>query len=131
MIQLGVNRTWLAQECDYTPDSLRQILAPNGKGKTDKALRRIWEALDREEQRQKTALGISEFLPFRLVLEPDKEQFDRWMRAAYKSHNSFEQWAKQGLDKYAGSISFIYQWFSAATDNRLTTEMHNQLAVRT
>lgn len=101
MIQLGVNRAWLAEQCDYTPDSLRQILAPNGKGKTDKALRRIWEALDREEQRQKTALGISEFLPIRLVLEPEKEQFDRWMRAAYKSHNSFEQWAKQGLDKYA------------------------------
>ena len=102
MIKLGVNRAWLADQCDYTPDSLRQILAPNGKGKTDKALRRIWEALDREEQRQKVALGISELLPFRVVLEPDQARFDRWMQAAHlKPGQTFSEWAMKGLDALA------------------------------
>ena len=101
MLQLGVDRAWLAEQCDYTTDSLRQILAPKGKGKTDKALRRIWEALDREEQRQKDALTKPKTLTHRVILKPSDEQFDRWMRAAYRHHNSFDQWAKEGLDRLA------------------------------
>lgn len=105
MLQLGVDRAWLAQQCDYTPDSLRQILAPNGKGKTDKALRRIWEVLDREEERQKNALGIPEIIPFRVVLEPDKQRFDSWMRAVYsKPGRTFDEWATAGLDALADEV---------------------------
>ena len=102
MIKLGVNRTWLAEQCDYSMSTLASALAPNGSNKTDKALRRIWEALDREEQRQKVALGISELLPFRVVLEPDQARFDRWMQAAHlKPGQTFSEWATAGLDTLA------------------------------
>lgn len=57
MLKLGVDRAWLALQCDYSASHIAKILAPNGdiKAKTDKALRRIWESLDREEVRQKAA----------------------------------------------------------------------------
>jgi SOS-response transcriptional repressor LexA len=113
MLQLGVDRAWLATECDYTPDSLRQILAPNGKGKTQKALRRIWEALDREEERQRGKDASPEPIPFRVVLEPSKERFDRWMQAVYaKPGRNFDDWATTGLDALAereiGTYPTIY-----------------------
>lgn len=104
MIQLGVDRPWLCRECDYKPGSLAQILAPNGnqKFKTDKALRRIWEALDREEERQKSAVMLPAPLGHRVFIEPTEEQFDTWMQAVYQQPGrSFDQWAKTGLDALA------------------------------
>lgn len=103
MMQLGVDRAWLAEQCDYKPGTLAAILAPNGnKGhKTDKALRRIWEALDREEQRQKQAVYKPASLTNTVTLTPTVAQFDRWMRAAYRNHDSFDEWAKEGLDALA------------------------------
>lgn len=103
MMQLGVDRAWLAEQCDYKPGTLAAILAPNGnKGhKTDKALRRIWEALDREEERQKAVHFKPATLTNTVTLTPTVEQFDRWMRAAYRNHDTFDEWAKQGLDRLA------------------------------
>ena len=103
MLQLGVDRTWLAEQCDYTKGSLARILAPNGdpKAKTDKALRRIWEALDREEERQKAEHFKPATLTNTVTLTPTVEQFDRWMKAAYRHHDSFDAWAKAGLDRLA------------------------------
>jgi hypothetical protein len=109
MLQLGVDRTWLAEQCDYTKGSLARILAPNGdpKAKTDKALRRIWEALDREEERQKQALYKPATLTNTVTLTPTVAQFDRWMKAAYKYHDSFDEWAKEGLDRLAENESTL------------------------
>jgi hypothetical protein len=103
MMQLGVDRVWLAQQCDYSPGSLAAILAPNGnqKSKTEKALRRIWEALDREELRQKSAIYRPAPLTNTVTLTPTQAQFDRWMKAAYQKHDSFDNWAKEGLDLLA------------------------------
>lgn len=102
MLQLSVNREWLAKVCDYTPDSLRQILAPNGKGKTNKALRRIWEALDREEARQKSAVMLPAPLGHRVFIEPTEDQFNSWMQAVYQQPGrTFDAWAKTGLDTLA------------------------------
>jgi len=102
MMQLGVDRPWLCKECDYTPSTLANILAPKGSAKNDKALRRIWEALDREETRQRAAVATVKPLAHRVMLEPTGEQFDRWMQAVY-SHpgRNFDAWAKFGLDQLA------------------------------
>lgn len=104
MLQLNVDRPWLCQECDYKPGSLAQILAPNGnqKFKTDKALRRIWEALDREEERQKSAVMLPAPLGHRVFIEPTEAQFDHWMQAVYQQPGrTFDTWAKTGLDSLA------------------------------
>lgn len=103
MLQLGVDRDWLAKQCDYSLRTMAAILAPNASpaNKTDKALRRIWEALDREEQRQKQAIYKPAPLTNTVTLTPTVEQFDRWMRAAYRNHDSFDEWAKAGLDAIA------------------------------
>jgi hypothetical protein len=104
MLQLGVDRDWIAANCDYSKSHLANMLAPNGstKHKTDKALRRIWEALDREEERQKNAHRIPAPLGHRVVIEPTDQQFDRWMRAAYSQPGrTFDQWAKDGLEEKA------------------------------
>jgi SOS-response transcriptional repressor LexA len=102
MLQLGVDRAWLANACDYSLSTLGNAIAPNGSNKTDKALRRIWEALDREEERQKGLSTSNEKVPFRVVLEPDKERFDRWMQAVYsKPGRTFDDWATTGLDALA------------------------------
>ena len=104
MLRLGVDRAWIAKECDYKSGSLAQILAPNGnqKYKTDKALRRIWEALDREEECQRANIGIIKPLGHRVFMEPSEKQFDRWMQAVYaKPGRNFDDWAKQGLDAMA------------------------------
>ena len=104
MLQLGVDRPWLAQECDYSQSTIANFLAPNGdpKSKTQKALRRIWEALDREEERQKSAVMLPAPLGHRVFLEPTEEQFDTWMQAVYQQPGrSFDQWSKKGLDALA------------------------------
>lgn len=102
MLQLGVDRDWLAQACDYSKSTLASALAPNGSNKTDKALRRIWEALDREEERQKAAATSTAAPLFRVVIEPEQARFDRWMQAVYaKPGRNFDEWAKQGLDQIA------------------------------
>lgn len=106
MLQLGVDRKWLADACDYKPGSIASILAPKGNPshKTDKALRRIWEALDREEERQKNANRAPAALGHRVVIEPTEAQFDRWMSAAYsRPGRTFDQWAKEGLTALADS----------------------------
>lgn len=103
MMQLGVDRMWLAEQCDYSKRTMGAILAPNGSpaNKTDKALRRIWEALDREEERQKAEHFKPATLTNTVTLTPSVAQFDRWMKAAYRNHDSFDEWAKQGLDRMA------------------------------
>jgi len=99
MIKLGVDRAWLARQCDYTTDSLRQILAPNGKGKTAKALRRIWEALEREEIRQKRP-AVQEAV-CQIVVRPDVEEFTKWNKAALSKKKTVEDWAIDALNKAA------------------------------
>lgn len=82
MLQLGVDRAWLAKECDYSLRTMAAILAPNASpaNKTDKALRRIWEALDREEERQKSP--ATTFERQQLVLRPTDDEYENWCRAA-------------------------------------------------
>jgi hypothetical protein len=104
LIQLGKDRAWLAQECDYSLAHIANALAPNGddKAKTRKALRRMWEALDREEERQRMAAEAPSALGHRVVLEPTKEQFDAWTRCAVLSREgNLDDWAKAGLDAKA------------------------------
>lgn len=102
MMQLGVDRPWLCAQCDYSPSTLASVLAPKGTNKTDKALRRIWEALDREEARQKSAIAIPAPLGHRVFIEPTEEQFDTWMQAVYhQPGRTFDTWAKEGLDALA------------------------------
>lgn len=104
MRELGVDRTWLAAATDYTPAHLANILAPNGdeKSKTKKALRRIWEALDREESARKLAAAMPSPLGYRVFIEPTEEQFDRWMAAAYSvPGRNFDHWSREGLDALA------------------------------
>jgi len=104
MMQLGVNRAWLAEQCDYSMSSIANMLATGGNpaSKNDKSLRRIWEALDREEERQRGANLLPVGVPFRVLLEPEKEQFDRWMSAAYSvPGRTFDEWASAGLDDLA------------------------------
>jgi hypothetical protein len=36
-----------------------------------------------------------------VTLTPTVAQFDRWMKAAYRNHDSFDEWAKEGLDALA------------------------------
>ena len=107
MLQLGVDRPWLAEQCDYTPDSLRQILAPNGKGKTNKALRRIWEALDREESRQSAAKTNPPFERQQLVLRPTDAEYEQWCRAANGKPTNL--WAIEMLNEAAS------RWNAAAS----------------
>lgn len=103
MLKLGVDRAWLAEQCDYTAGSLARILAPNGdpKAKTDKALRRIWEALDREEQRQKRPLAPESIC--QIVVRPSVDKFTEWNKAALNEKITIEQWAIQALNKAAES----------------------------
>jgi len=101
MLQLGISRQWLAGACDYSSSTLASIIAPKGTNRTDKALRRVWEVLDREEERQKAALRAPGPLTNIVTLTPSVAQFDRWMKAAYATHDSFDAWAKEGLDRRA------------------------------
>ena len=104
LAQLGKDRAWLATVCDYSAAHIANALAPNGddKSKTQKALRRMWEALDREEERQRMELEAPKALGHRVVLEPTKAQFDRWTTAAVLSPaGNLDDWAKQGLDAKA------------------------------
>lgn len=101
MIELGISREWLAEKCDYKPATLANILAPGGSHKTDKALRRIAEVLEAEEILRKQTIFKPATLTNAVTLTPTVAQFDRWMKAAYTTHNSFDEWAKQGLDRMA------------------------------
>lgn len=93
MMKLAVDRTWLANQCDYKPGTLAAILAPNGnKGhKTEKALRRIWEALDREETRQ-TSPTTATSAKCQLVIHADYQAFTKWNEAALDEQQTMEQW---------------------------------------
>lgn len=118
LLQLGLSRKWLAEECDYKLGTIAAILAPNGdpKHKTDKALRRMWEALDREEERKKNANRIPAALGHRVVIEPTDAQFNRWMEACYTlPGRTFDQWAKSGLDAMAGSATLFRFYRRAVT----------------
>ena len=101
MMQLGVDRAWLAQQCDYKPGTLAAILAPNGSqsNKTDKALRRIWEALEREELRQKRP-AVQEAV-CQIVVRPEVADFTRWNKAALSKQKTVEDWAIEALNKAA------------------------------
>ena len=102
MLQLGVDRPWLCQECRYSKSTLANILAPNGSNRNDRALETIWEALDREEERQKSAVMLPAPLGHRVFIEPTEEQFDHWMEAVYhQPGRTFDQWARTGLDGLA------------------------------
>lgn len=105
MLKLGVDRPWLADQCDYSPQHLANILAPNGdaKSKTKKALRRIWEALDREELRQSAEAAVPELPAISsLVIRVAAEEFDDWNRAAMAKGKLVSEWAIDSIrDAYA------------------------------
>lgn len=101
MLKLGVDRAWLARQCDYKAGTLAAILAPNGNlsHKTEKALRRIWEALEREEIRQKRP-AVQESV-CQIVVRPDVEEFTKWNKAALSKKKTVEDWAIDALNKAA------------------------------
>jgi PAS domain-containing protein len=102
--QLGLDRKWLAEQCHYSLSHVSNALAPKGNesSKSETTLKRMWEALDREEERQRDAIRIPPALRQRVVIEPTDEQFDRWMRAAYSvPGRTFDTWAKAGLEELA------------------------------
>ena len=116
MLQLGVDREWLAKECDYTPGSLARILAPKGdpKAKTQKALRRIWEALDREEERQKKPTISEEKCA--IIVRPNTEEFTLWNKASMKQHLTIEEWALEQLNLAAKNKAKDFPVIYAAED---------------
>jgi hypothetical protein len=99
MLKLGVNRPWLCSACDYTPSTLASILAPKGTNKTDKALRRIWEALDREESRQAALASHPPFERQQLVLRPTDREYAAWCREA--GGEPLQEWALAALNRAA------------------------------
>jgi hypothetical protein len=104
MIKLGVDRKWLVENTDYTADSLRQILAPNGnpRAKTERALKTIWDALDREEARQQSPVAPLE--QHQLVLRPTDQQFDSWNREANAHGMLIKDWCIEALNAAAHVI---------------------------
>jgi hypothetical protein len=105
MMQLGVDRAWLAAQTDYKLPHIGNILAPNGapKNKTDKALRRIWEALDREEERQqKPAVSMERQ---QLVLRPTDAEYNLWNRAANKAGETMLDWTVRTLTQQAAAAT--------------------------
>ena len=119
MLRLGVDRAWIAKECDYKSGSLAQILAPNGnqKYKTDKALRRIWEALDREEERQKSvqsAKPSKEPASDQIVLNPDDTEYQAWCSAFKVSDAAdFKEWIIHRLNDAAAKALAVKSGISA------------------
>lgn len=102
MLQLGVDRQWLADQCDYTRGTLAAILAPNGspKFKTNKALRRMWEALDREQERQESKKVRPIFERQQLVLRPTDEEYARWSEAQrLGGQPTLAKWALDSLNR--------------------------------
>jgi hypothetical protein len=106
MMKLGVDRAWLAKECDYSAGSLAAILAPNGnqKSKTDKALRRIWEALDREEARRSAPVRAT-MERQQLVLRPTDDEFEDWNRAAITTQETLMEWSMRSLNEQAAAAA--------------------------
>lgn len=103
MLQLGVDRQWLCKECDYSSSTLAGLLAPKGSNKNDKALRRIWEALDREDARQKTP--VAAFERQQLVLRPNEHEYRIWSAAQRKSGAStLADWAVTSLNALTHTI---------------------------
>lgn len=101
MRKLGVDRAWLMAECRYSKSTLANILAPKGSNRNERALETIWEALDREEQRQ-SAPALPSPLNHKVVLEPTNAQFDKWSAAfKHSPYPTFTEWAKAGLDSIA------------------------------
>ena len=107
MLQLGVDRPWLCRECDYTPSTLASILAPKGTAKSDKALRRIWEALDREEARQKNPEVA--FETQQLVLRPSDAVYAHWNDAALREGKRVTEWATDSLNSMADKKLHLVQ----------------------
>jgi len=103
MAKLGVDRTWLAKQCDYSMSTLANALAPNGTNKTEKALRRIWEALDREEARQQSPVAPLEM--HQLVMRPTDEQFDSWNREANAHGMLIKDWCIEALNAAAHELA--------------------------
>lgn len=101
MLQLGVDRVWLAKQCNYSTGSLAAILAPKGnaKAKTDKALRRIWEVLDREEELRKRPSSTTEKCA--IIVRPSADELTEWNKASMKQCLTIEQWAIQQLNDAA------------------------------
>ena len=104
MMKLGVDRAWLAQQCDYSPQHMSNILAPNAdvKSKTQKALRRIWEALDREEARQQNPVIPLEL--HQVVLRATDEEFTNWNRKALDEKMLIKDWCIKSLNEAAANI---------------------------
>lgn len=105
MMQLGVDRAWLAAQCDYSMSTLANALARNGTNKTDKALRRIWDALDREEDRQKNPVTPAAYC--QVVVRPDVDQFTKWNEAALEKKLTVEAWCIEALNNAAREGYFL------------------------
>jgi len=103
MITLGVDREWLAKECDYSPRTLGAILAPKSSAinKTQKALRRIWEALDREEARQNQPKVQTLQESNQLVIKPTEEEFTHWSRVSASKGQPILEWCIESLNEAA------------------------------
>ncbi len=104
MMKLGVDRAWLAQQCDYSLNHMANILAPNAdaKSKTQKALRRISEALEREEARQQNPTTPAELN--QIVLRPTDDDLTIWNLEANKKNMLVKDWCIKALNDAAANI---------------------------
>lgn len=101
MLELGIDREELAKRTGYSANSIRNFFAPQGTNKSPRTFQRIAEVLEAEEVARKQAIYKPAPLTNTVTLTPTVAQFDRWMRAAYRNHDSFDEWAKEGLDALA------------------------------
>lgn len=52
LLKLGKDRSWLAEVTPYSADYIRTVLAPNSTRRTDRVLRILSEAIEKEETAQ-------------------------------------------------------------------------------
>jgi hypothetical protein len=85
--------------------SIANILAKGGNpaSKTEKALRRIWEALDREEERQQGTINPIELN--QLVIRLDDDEFEKLSQLAAKEGMTVKDWCLMALDAAAQQIA--------------------------
>lgn len=53
--QLGKNREWLAESTPYSADYIRTVLAPNSTRRTERVMKILSDAIEREEDARKTS----------------------------------------------------------------------------
>lgn len=107
MAELGVDRAWLAEKCNWSLSNVVNVLAPKGSNRSPKAIARIVKELESEAKRQQ-APEVA-FQTQQLVLHPDLSTYKIWNCAHIKWANkhpdphqySLVDWATHALNDMA------------------------------